>query len=365
MQQYPSEAPLDKLPTAGLSADYVRRETSRAVAGVGAGSKTKIWPGIDIDIPTGEKEKKTTPDDVYAAVKATFEAGAHGIMLSRKYSEMRLDNLRAAGRAIRETVKRAMKGNPRERTTRRPDQTALHQGDASPAPRSWRERPRYCPAEPRPAREPARRCRGTGAPIAGARPTSPRRIRSATTSPGGAATGSAPQVQAVIINAGGIVAYYPSKFPLHHRAEFLSGRDLFGELTKAAHDDGIFVMARMDSNRTAEDFFKAHPDWFARDVNGKPYRAADKYIACINSPYYDEYLPDVLREIIERSHPDGFTDNSWAGLGRESICYCDNCDAQVPGEDRAGAAAQGRLGRSGLPRMDHVELRAPASRSGS
>ena len=54
------------------------------------------------------------------------------------------------------------------------------------------------------------------------------------------------QVQAVIINAGGIVAYYPSKFPLHHRAEFLGDRDLFGELTKAAHADGIFVMARMN-----------------------------------------------------------------------------------------------------------------------
>ena len=133
------------------------------------------------------------------------------------------------------------------------------------------------------------------------------------------------EVQAVIINAGGIVAYYPSKFPLHHRAEFLNGRDLFGELTKAAHDDGLFVMARMDSNRTAEDFFKAHPDWFARNIKGEPIRAADKYVACINSPYYDEYLPDVLGEIIERSRPDGFTDNSWAGLGRESICYCDNC----------------------------------------
>jgi hypothetical protein len=133
------------------------------------------------------------------------------------------------------------------------------------------------------------------------------------------------EVQAVIVNAGGIVAYYPSKFPLHHRAEFLNGRDLFGELTKAAHDDGIFVMARMDSNRTAEDFFKAHPDWFARDRNGDPYRAADKYVTCINSPYYDEYLPGVLREIWERSRPDGFTDNSWAGLGRESICYCANC----------------------------------------
>jgi Hypothetical glycosyl hydrolase 6 len=133
------------------------------------------------------------------------------------------------------------------------------------------------------------------------------------------------QTQAVIINAGGIVAYYPSRFPLHHRAEFLGGRDLLGELTKAAHDDGLFVMARMDSNRTAEDFYQAQPDWFARDAEGKPYRAADKYIACINSPYYDVYLPGVLREIIEHSHPDGFTDNSWAGLGRDSICYCEYC----------------------------------------
>lgn len=133
------------------------------------------------------------------------------------------------------------------------------------------------------------------------------------------------QVQGVIINAGGIVAYYPSKFPLQHRAEFLNGRDLYGELAKAAHDDGIVVVARMDSNRTAEDFFQAHPDWFTRDHDGKPYRAADKYITCVNSPYYDEYLPGVLTEIIERSHPEGFADNSWSGLTRDSICYCENC----------------------------------------
>src|SRR6058998_587675 len=100
LQQYGSEKPLDRIPQEGLSADYVRRETRRAVAGVSP--KVKIWPGIDIDIPTGAKEKKTQPDDVYAAVKAAFEGGAHGVLLSRKYSEMPLANLRAAGRAIRD-----------------------------------------------------------------------------------------------------------------------------------------------------------------------------------------------------------------------------------------------------------------------
>ena len=144
------------------------------------------------------------------------------------------------------------------------------------------------------------------------------------------------RVQGVIINAGGIVAYYPSKFPLQHRAEFLNGRDLYGDLAKAAHEDGLTVVARMDSNRTAEDFFKAHPDWFARTSSGDPYRVADKYVTCVNSPYYDEYLPSVLTEIIDRSHPEGFADNSWSGLGRDSICYCDNCARKF--RDKASAA---------------------------
>src|SRR5947208_1055802 len=84
----------------GLSADYVLRETKRAVAGVGP--RVKIWPGIDIDIPTGPAEKKTQPEDVYQAVRAAFQGGAHGVLLSRKYSEMKLANIRAAGRAVRE-----------------------------------------------------------------------------------------------------------------------------------------------------------------------------------------------------------------------------------------------------------------------
>jgi hypothetical protein len=144
------------------------------------------------------------------------------------------------------------------------------------------------------------------------------------------------KVQGVIINAGGIVAYYPSKYPLQHRAEFLGDRDLYGDLAKVAHEDGLTVLARMDSNRTAEDFFKAHPDWFARTAIGAPYRAADKYVTCVNSPYYDEYLPAVLTEIIERSHPEGFADNSWSGLNRDSICYCENCSRKF--RDKAGAA---------------------------
>lgn len=132
-------------------------------------------------------------------------------------------------------------------------------------------------------------------------------------------------VQGVILNAGGIVAYYPSDLPLQYRAEHLGDRDLYGELTAAARAEGLFILARMDSNRTTEDFYVAHPDWFTRDNQGQPYRAGGRYVTCIFSDYYDAFLPAILREIAERYQPEGFTDNSWSGLGRSDICYCANC----------------------------------------
>ena len=130
------------------------------------------------------------------------------------------------------------------------------------------------------------------------------------------------RTQGVIINAGGIVAYYPSRHKLQYRARYLGDRDLYGELARVAHVDGLAVLARMDSNRAHEEFYRAHPDWFAVDIDGKPYRAGELYLACIDGPYYEEYLPGVLREIIAWEKPEGFTDNSWSGLDRDQICYC-------------------------------------------
>jgi hypothetical protein len=95
------EGTYDQIPRTGLSADYVYRESKRALEGV-AGTRTLIWPGIDIDIPTEANNSKSTPQGVKSAVMAAFRAGAPGVLLSRKYSEMRLANLSGAGEAIRE-----------------------------------------------------------------------------------------------------------------------------------------------------------------------------------------------------------------------------------------------------------------------
>ncbi len=140
------------------------------------------------------------------------------------------------------------------------------------------------------------------------------------------------ETQGVVINAGGIVAYYPTQIPLHRPAKYLGGRDLFGELCRAAHEDGIAVFARMDSNRAHDDFYKAHPDWFAIDANGNPYKAGELYVSCVNSPYYHEHIPAILKEIWQLYKPEGFTDNSWSGLDRRSICYCENCKNSFRGK---------------------------------
>jgi hypothetical protein len=90
------EGPYAELATGGWSADYVRRETARAVAGVG--SVIPIYPGIDIDIPSGQCP--TTREGVRDAVLAAFAGGAEGVVISRKYAEMQLDHLSGVGDAL-------------------------------------------------------------------------------------------------------------------------------------------------------------------------------------------------------------------------------------------------------------------------
>jgi len=67
-----------------------------------AGTKTEMWPGIDIDVPTPGGKSKSTPENVREAVIATMRAGAQGVLLSRTYTEMKIENLAGCGNAMRE-----------------------------------------------------------------------------------------------------------------------------------------------------------------------------------------------------------------------------------------------------------------------
>ncbi len=131
--------------------------------------------------------------------------------------------------------------------------------------------------------------------------------------------------QGIIVNAGGIVAYYPSSIPLHYRAEHLGDRDLFGEIVSDARAEGLAVLARMDCNRATPEFRAEHPDWFVVRADGSAVETQGRFVACVNSPYYKEHIPRILEEVIERYAPNGFTDNSWTGAGSSVICRCSHC----------------------------------------
>src|SRR5207249_9484933 len=76
------------------------------------------------------------------------------------------------------------------------------------------------------------------------------------------------KVDAVLLNGGGILAFYPTQVPYHRRSQFLGSRDLFGDLVAAMKRRGIRVVARMDCNLAYEDALKAHPEWFERNPDG-------------------------------------------------------------------------------------------------
>src|SRR6266404_3374106 len=80
------------------------------------------------------------------------------------------------------------------------------------------------------------------------------------------------KLDALLLNAGGIMAFYPTQIPYHHKSAFLGTRDLFGDFAKATKARGIRVVARLDCNYAYEDAFKAHPGWFEQKDNGEAVR---------------------------------------------------------------------------------------------
>jgi hypothetical protein len=84
----------------GLSPDYVYRLTKFFTDQ--AKGATAIYPGIALDVPFGNRRLPCDPDKLQAAVVRSFEAGAEGVVISREYNEMRLDSLRAVGRALKQ-----------------------------------------------------------------------------------------------------------------------------------------------------------------------------------------------------------------------------------------------------------------------
>ncbi len=132
---------------------------------------------------------------------------------------------------------------------------------------------------------------------------------------------------AACLSAGGIVAYYPTAIPLHHRSAWLEDRDPFGDLVAGCRALGMHVVARTDPHAVRDEVERRHPDWIAVDAEGRRRRHwanPDLWVTCALGPYNSTFMRDVHREIVTRYRVDGIFVNRWAGHGQ---CWCEHCRA--------------------------------------
>ncbi len=130
---------------------------------------------------------------------------------------------------------------------------------------------------------------------------------------------------AACLSAGGCVAYYPTKIPLHYRSAWMKDSDPFGELLAGCRKANMTVLARTDPHAVHQDVYDAHPDWIAVDAEGKKRRhwaAPELWVTCALGPYNFDYMTAVHKEIMTMYQPDGIFSNRWAGSG---MCYCEHC----------------------------------------
>ena len=130
---------------------------------------------------------------------------------------------------------------------------------------------------------------------------------------------------AACLSAGGCVAYYPTRIPLHWRSPTMGETDPFGELVTGCRKMNMVVVARTDPHAVHQDVYDAHPDWIAVDATGNKRRhgaSPDLWITCALGPYNFDYMTGVTKEIASRYMVDGIFTNRWAGSG---MCYCEHC----------------------------------------
>ena len=130
---------------------------------------------------------------------------------------------------------------------------------------------------------------------------------------------------AACLSAGGCVAFYPTKIPMHYRSKWLGNGDAFGEMVKGCRDLGMNVIARTDPHGVHQDIYDAHPDWIMVDASGNKVRHwsdKDFWVTCALGPYNFDFMTRVTEEIVTMYRVDGVFSNRWAGSG---MCYCVHC----------------------------------------
>ncbi|MCM3781858.1 family 10 glycosylhydrolase [Neobacillus mesonae] len=134
----------------------------------------------------------------------------------------------------------------------------------------------------------------------------------------------------LMMNAGGIFAFYPSELDHQYVTPYLT-KDLLGEAVQKAHEAGMRFIARFDFSKAHESLFANHPEWFYRNRHGQEVNYHGIVHTCLNGAYQQHKSLLSIAEVLEKYDVDGIFFNMfgyqhWDYSGNYyGPCYCDNC----------------------------------------
>lgn len=138
------------------------------------------------------------------------------------------------------------------------------------------------------------------------------------------------QANVLMMNAGGMFAFYPSKLQYQYVTPYLK-KDLLGEAIEKAHANGIRFIARFDFSKAHESIFLQQPDWFYRNKEGREVNYNGIVHTCLNGYYQQQYSLEILEEVLREYDVDGvffnmFGYQNWDYSGNYyGICHCASC----------------------------------------
>ncbi|WP_020617069.1 alpha-amylase family protein [Paenibacillus daejeonensis] len=149
------------------------------------------------------------------------------------------------------------------------------------------------------------------------------------------------EANTLMMNAGGMFAFYPTKLPFQYKTPYLK-KDLLGEAVEKAHQQGMRFIGRFDFSKAHESLFQSNPEWFYRTRDGREVNYHGIVHTCLNSEYQQQLSLQMIDEVISNYEVDGIFFNMfgyqhWDYSGNfYGPCYCENCKRrfqEYSGED--------------------------------
>ena len=137
---------------------------------------------------------------------------------------------------------------------------------------------------------------------------------------------------AVMLNAAGLIASYPTQLQDHTRSAYLDGFDL-KRLVDRCHEQGVKVIARTDFSKIPVSVYERHPDWAYRKPDGEPLIYNGTVQTCLSGGYQGGYMDEILKEMFQTIPFDGIYCNMGTATGvivdysmnRHGPCQCEAC----------------------------------------